>query len=563
MAKKAKSKSRQAKTQGVEEVFRDLLGRFAGAGGLGAVGQLAKSAASAPQAPPMVPKTRPSRNKASRSATRSLVRESVPRLAQASSHMVAAAAQYMDPLNHPPVRLPDVSSAQTIGTAVCALSSALSLSWGQEDSSNATHWSTLSTAETVLTTNRMRAIFKLRDPVVACIVTEFGADSLASTPTVYSLSIGAQAFGETFLLNGGVPAVKVSEVPLAIPFAIMSAVSGPVRYPIQVPCCWVNDSVRAFWVDASPTNYATVTVYANNKGTHAITMMALNWTNAHTPTAGNSVVINTGPQTVSLTIPVSGYWSLNVLTESQPANTAITLELSNVTVAVGVTMWCSHHCHDSMLDGITLFHDVRVLGDAVLVSNTTSKFFQNGMVYARQSQDEAPWFSFAQTEDEYTSLNVRELYQGRLEKGIYATVKPQGPETANPFGMINVVDRNDNDELPLLGFRPFQCPGVVSILLSPAQAATTDAATNVNIHFMRSLEYTTNSQLVVVDTSRLPRTEFPALLDALASCPQFFENPLHLQQIRQKLHEMGAWVWRNRSEIAAIVAALRAIVAAA
>lgn len=566
MPNKNKTKGKHS-VQSFSDDLKSLLGRLAGSGALGlpaaAVAAAEHKNAQRSQQKKATPRVRPTQNRASRGATRRLVTQSVPGLAHSTTGLSSAVAQYLDPLNYPPVRLPDVASAQTVGTAVCALSSAFSLAWSATDSSVPAHWSTLPTTSTILPVNRTRAIFKLRDPVVALISTEFGPDTLTATPTVYSITFGAQGFGDSFAMNAGIPAVKVGQTVTSVPVALMTHSSGPHRYPDITPCCWINEHTRGFWVDASPACPAIITLSCNNRGFSSVNLSAYNWTNWSIPTPGPLVVVNAGVSVQTISIPVSGYWSIMFNAESLPGGNAVTLDLS-ITVSVSVAQWCSHHVHDSLLDGVSMFFDMRVLGDAVLASNTTSKFFQNGMVYARQSQDESPWFCFSQTEEEYTSLNVRELYQGRLEKGLYATVKPQGPEIADPFGMIPVIDDNNRDvELPLLGFRPFMCPGVVSVLFVPAQPVTTDSVTSLNIHYMRSMEYTTNSQLVVVDVARLPRSEFPLVLDAIAGCPQFFENPLHLSQIREKLRQIGSWAWKNKSELVSVMRIIGQLMAVA
>lgn len=488
---------------------------------------------------------------ASRKQTAEHISRHVPAVRSTANMLIPAVAQYLDPLNHPPVRLPDTLSAQTIGTAVCALSSSVTLSWKTTDSSVLTNWSLLPTGNTVLPSNRYRAAFKLRDPIVPLIVTEYGPDSIAGTPSEYLLAIGAQADND--IVTGSAPSIKVGNTPVSVPFFGMVPLVGPSRYSSFTPAGWVNDNTRVIWVDATPTRPAIFSFDTNYLGTGTIEVQSFCWSNQHMPTAGPTASLLSGLDSANISVTNSGYWSITFVTTDPPAIVYVNV----VRVSVSTTLWCTHYTHDSMIEGVELFHDVRVLGDAILSSNTTSDFFKNGMVYARQTQSDAPWYSFAQSEEEYTSLNVRELYQGPLAKGLYAMVKPQGTETANPFGLIEVVARNSNTTNPLLGFRPFQCPGVVAILFAPSAPVSTDStATSMNLHFIRSLEFTTNSQLLAVDIARVHRSEFANILDAISSCPQFFENPLHLAQIREILAKIGSWLWTNRSTLVSVAQVL-------
>lgn len=500
-------------------------------------------------------------NKTSRRATAAQIRGTAPAVGSAASTLVPAVAQYLDPLNHPPVRLPDTVSAQTVGTALAALSSSVTLTWSASDSSTTANWSTLPSGDTILPNRNTRSIFKLRDPVVALIATEMGPDSLAATPSVYNIFIAPTLSADTD--SYGPQVAKITPTLTPLPLWGMIALTGPTRYPDFTPAGFANPSSRVIWIDASPAQPAVVTLTLNNPSSVHMNLLSQLWTNPTLPTCANEKQFGPGTFTYSINLEAAGYWSFALSIDSLPVSGAVLATIVAFSVSVSTTTWCSHYVHDSMLDAGSLFQDVRVLGDAVLTSNTTSEFFKNGMLYARQLQANQPWFVAAQTEDEYTSLNVREMYQGRLAKGLYAMVKPQGDTDAAPFALRKTnIQSGGPLNIPLLGFYPFDVPGVVSALFVPSQPATADQATSMNIHFMRSIEYTTDSQLVIVDVTSVHRSQFPDILDAISACPQFFENPLHLSEIRELISKIAAWAWANRSKISSIASVLGSLAVA-
>lgn len=480
-------------------------------------------------------KSRNQNHNVKRSSLRRSIQSNVP-LLKAKTPATTVVAQYLDPLNHEPVRLPDVSSAQTIGTAVCALSSSVAVDWiPVEDPPALSSFASRPDGTGAWFTNYShRLAFKLRDPTIPLIVSEFATGTMPSS--VYNI-----------LYSNELDAEMAEVIPIAgatltlVPFTELKMASGSLRYPLTVPAATIG-TARAIWLDASTANQTTLTVTYTTPSSADVVASLLIWTNDFDYTTKTSHQTGGTSHSSSFSLTTSGYYSVGFMcfNATKVTNLALTAEVT-------VQQWFSHYTHPSW-QSTSAPCDVRVLGDCLLATNTAPELFKGGAVYAYQQQDNAPWYMAQDNPSYFTSVNRQELYQGNLSQGLYAVVKPQGHENVNPFAMLP-VRASTSPSAPFL-FRPFAVAGLVSILLVPPALSSEVSFT---IHYMRTVEFTTDSQLFAVRPSTVPRAMIPTILDELSSCPQFFENPLHLGAIAAVLQRLASWSWANRSTIAAIV----------
>lgn len=469
--------------------------------------------------------------------------ESLQKLTRMST---GAFAQFLDPLHYEPVRLPDMTSVQLVGTAVCALSQTLQLKWTGDEDTNMANWSMVGPSRNLISDPSHRLLIKLRDPVVALIVSEFGPETLSTS----TYAIGVSNVNNSDFTTDS-PTLILGAEPVCIPLTGIFHSAGPYRYPDSTPAGWNTDKTqRVVWIDAS-TAKPTILRITGIANAYPVSITATAYTNEHCPSVYRSGTFVAGAATtMDLTVNRSGYYAFHV--HNQPPDTVqgnTPFVITNFLALVTVTQWFSHYTHLSMIQALPSMDKVRVLGDALLCTNTSAEMYKSGTIYARQPQTSGPWLSEGTDLADFTASNVAEMYSGPLAKGLYAITKPQG-EVPLQFNEATNISK---DSYSLPGFMPLNNFGSVQVLLVPADVSAASPKTTVTLHFFRGLEFTTDSQMYVVKRCGVPRSALPMIFDALGKAQQFHENPLHLADIAKTLRSFGEWGWRNRSEISSIV----------
>jgi hypothetical protein len=445
-----------------------------------------------------------------------------------------------------------MTSVQLVGTAVCALSQTLQLKWNGDEDVETANWSMVGPDRLLISDPSHRLLIKLRDPVVALIVSEFGPATLSTS----TYAIGVSNVSNSDFLSA-TPKLVLGAEPVNIPLTGVFHHSGPIRYPDTTPGGWnTTKTERVVWIDAS-SGKPTIFRLSAIVGAYPVSVTALAYTNEHVPSVYSTSTFVAGvASTKDITVNRSSYYSFMLKNEATGGPGVSTVfEITNFQVLVSVTQWFSHYTHLSMMESLPSMDKVRVLGDALLCTNTSAEMYKSGTVYARQPQTSGPWLSEGTDLEDFTASNVAELYSGPLAKGLYAITKPQG-EVPLQFNEATNVSKNS---LSLPGFMPLNNYGSVHVLLVPADVTATAPKTTVTLHFFRGLEFTTDSQMYVVRRCGVPRSALPMIFDALSKAQQFHENPLHLADIAKSLRSFGEWGWRNRSEIASIVKMIAAL----
>jgi len=468
----------------------------------------------------------------------------VRQLKRTTSSALPAVAQYLDPLHHRPVRIPDVNSAQTIGTAVAALSGSVTLKWDTLDSTATAEWSARPDGTPFLTSPTARFVFRCRDPITPLIVSEFGPSAMALSTYLFPVGVGASS-------SPSPGNARVAYDGVYLPLSWGYQTGGPTRYPTPIYPAKVNEYCYAIWVDASPTRTALISISAVLTGSGA-SFELLYWSNPECPATINIISAATAGA-YSATFPAvthSGYFSIRT------SATSIIVSESNISVGLTVTtsQWFSAYSFPSYaaVAQSGIIDTVRILGDCLLAQNTSSNYQKSGEVYAVQSQNTDAWFEKPMSFDFISSINVRQYYQGLMAKGLYAIVKPQSANATNPFAMVDAGEEFTGTAT-YLSSRPFQHSGFVTAVFAPAESVA--ASSQLQLHFMRSIEFTTDNQMYAVDIPRMPRAHYSRMLDELSRCPQFFENPLHLAAIASLLANIGSWIWTNKTPLFNAIAA--------
>lgn len=509
--------------------------------------------------------------RSSRSRTAMTVRSKVALKATG----VNGLGQFMDPLNYEPIRLPDILSASSVGTASAVLSEVLQYSW-PTTAPIPSQWPIVYDQPAAGTTNLVdnvehRLFIVTRDPVVSAIYMN-PAPYNGAVPSTY---LGGVVNSVTILPWGTDPVLIVRNGPdTELDIDGMILVSGQDRYGGYTPAG--TDGGRKFvWLDGTPANPCTVTFggVVSLGGTNigyvgkSVTLICY----VHTSAGERSEIYRTSAalpargtlfNTGNISIQVSGYFSFAVNVVGVDA-------IDGELVVQTPTMWyyptavwtMKHQVHPDLLSAGAIVENVRILGSTMLISNSTAEFFKSGTVYARQMDQEELWFADTGKPESFSTANVQLNYDGPLSKGIYAVVKPQGQGALSLVPtVVRPGPRSTTDASIQLNYRPFAFAGAVAILLCPTTpyAATNSSQANMTIHTIRGMEYTTNSQLVKIQRTALSRAEYDQILDGLSVMNQFYENPLHLRDIKSAIARAGNWLWGNRSAIGGIAAGIAA-----
>lgn len=510
------------------------------------------------------------RSTASRAAVSKLIKENVGSLDTTGIHHLLG--QYVDPASHQPCRLPDVSSASCVGTALSSLFVVDTLNWTSSVPAIAdcpTFGFLRQEIEPIIADPNNRMVVAMRDPVVLGLVSAGPWAAGAANKSVYS--------NTTFFWNSTTP--LYAEIPFnehhQLPLEPLLHGSGPLRYgDFMVPGLVSDGEVQVVWIDASVAQPATFLIefhlYSSNSSTYFDCRISADlWGDEHTSeevvSAQSTLPANTLDwSSPTLSITSSGYYSFAAQFTPYQENLQPNKIKSIVySISTQTAISFDHIVHPSVIDAVMskrkkgLIGQGRVLGSAVLISNNTATMFKAGTVYAKQIDARDPWYDDTSSPEAFSTTNVAASYDGPLSKGLFAIVKPQGPSA---FDLLEIVD--SNSEMSRLGFRPFLGCGTVCSLLVPGEFGSGGyyPSTSLTIHWARGFEFTTQNQLFLVDVSDIRRVDMLNFMDELARFKQFYENPLHLKDIGALMKRAGLWTWENKAAIAEVAKLLASII---
>lgn len=485
-----------------------------------------------------------------------LVAAAVPSLPK---NLIPLLGQFVDPAHYAPQRLPDVTSASTVGTAVCTLCVADTMQWDPTMSMGGTlnvaqYYPHINgnTYTPIFDDQEARVVVSFRDPACMGVVTTGPFPNTSVT----NLNCSEHYPGMGFRIMSGENKVELGTF----------TANGADRYgAMQLPARMGGGQSSAIWFDGAPAAvpivFLDVTFASPPMTTFVLELRILYWTDDEDSRLewNGMGTVNPGDLhcqfSVNNCFPASGYRSFVIVATPQTPNWHGAF-LSDITIhaTVSTQMAMCHVFHPSIVEAVSsgnsqpLIGQVRQLGNTVLISNSTAEMFKSGTVYARQIDGTVPWYQCAISSTEITSSNVHTMYDGPLSKGLYAVVKPQGEDC---LSLEDLVREGGSAEDPCfsINFRPFATSGTVVALLVPSRPTANSPATSVVVHFFRGLEFTTQSQLFNVDVTSTPRATLLPFLDELSHFRQFYENPLHLRDISNAIKNAGRWAWDNKGTI--------------
>lgn len=388
-----------------------------------------------------------------------------------------------------------------------------------------------------------------RDPVCMGLLT---TEDFGNTASVYVETLSKPA---TFAkVIGG-------DEYFAVPLNNVVHTSGPSRYGSRLLNGLVADeTVQVVWIDANSAHASTFVVAATffdaSWDTLKMEVEMRYWYGDDEFTVWDTITgtITAKAASVSFSMTHSAYYSVHVRvlgTAAAPDNVLLSL---TGTLTVTLNVVCRHLVNQSFQDGGFNLRQARTLGNTLLITNATARWSKSGSIYARQREGNEPWYRDVQSAGQFTALNPTIQYDGALEKGLYAIVKPQG-ENCLDIRPVTKLDY-DNTPTPVYSFLPFRNTGSVVTLMIPHIEEATEGSyvypTQLVLHYVRGIEFTSPSQLFAVGVTNVRRIELPDLLDALGRVDQFHENPLHLADIKKALISAGQWAWKNKSPLIGI-----------
>jgi hypothetical protein len=499
----------------------------------------------------------------SRAKAAALVREKVPALPKVAN---PAVGQFADPVSYKPVRLPDVTSLSSAGTAIASLAVVDSIHWPLTCLATA-NLPKLASGDPIVADPLARMVVVLRDPIVMAVVQDSTYHNTTG-PSQYNVVCPGN-------LWRWFPNEEYRPVLTHVTWR-----AGPKRYGDFQPVAH-NAETQAFWVDASPTDTASLTFSLTaiddcGCSAYSIRLVLHRHLGDGDVEEGYNSEFNipvTGGTVNGVLTPITaaGYYSICMRVLSFPpaglvTNRLLAFTINNLYFTMQPSLCHRHIVHPDIATGDgRVIQDVRVLGSAFLASNVTAEFFKGGAIYAQQTPPRSAWFEGCESPAAIMANNVHLTYDGPLQKGFYGFVKPQGLEALSLRPALDPITDGICGSYLHRVFTPFASTGQIQVLFLPPDttASTNSAACTLVVHFTRSMEFTSQSQIVNVNCSQLSREQLLAIMDALDRMPQFFENPLHWAQIKAAIANSARWAWNNRAMLVKVLEMLVAAKSAA
>lgn len=462
--------------------------------------------------------------------------------------------QTMEPVSADLARIPVVGFMPTVGTALARTVDTYSTDYSKftaVQSGTDSHMADRNGKYAIQNDLGVEPLVFFRDAVVSHIqrtFVEFATPPSLPTYTVDTAFIGTvgtgstptgQLFAAPCLFVAGATSV------IDLPTIGVSHKSGSRCYGDTAPGGMVKGK-RVIWLDAPgqqifPTKL-TITLSAR-PGQQALPGNGpeLRVTQHHSEFKSEAIgstelIGNDLSYTGDFSFPSSGYFSFDLAFPSQfglveGGNINYLFETLELTVEIAAQTCYQHVMPEAVQGKEDIIRKLRVNGASALIQNTSAEQARGGTVYATQLVGDVPWFEAIADPRSISNHNTTSRYVGDWSKGFYGFVKPQG---TSPMELLDVWDDLDDPNitahLPL--FRPFQNIGTIVVLIeAPTPLTGTFSPTQYTLHVIRAYEFTTNDQFFDVEAPHISISDYDAYVEALATMPQFYENPLHLAAI--------------------------------
>jgi len=400
----------------------------------------------------------------------------------------------------------------------------------------------------------------LRDPVVEGIHRALGPGT--TTPCVYTATFGNGLYGMGDVITGYMFRMTPN-YEVEFPVSYLAHSSGLAAYgPRHTAGTWADGEVRFFWIDTPGTL----------SGSPTLTKIDISVT-ANQTTPGNSLRVNffryisaservnTGASIFpALTAGVagsitsftplfgSGYYGMQVeSSESFPiCDLVFTLQVTTYATSV-----YRHVARYGIYDHTADVRGARVLGEGILVSNTSPQAVKSGNVYTVSLTGDSPWYWYLSAITRFTDLPNKRYEMHSWDVGCYTYVKPESStsQQAGPWAYVNAFDTLVTGS-PAPNFQPFRALAFSMVLVVPAQMGATAnpswPTAMATVTYGSAFQFTSESQWIWTMPCHMPGR---GLQLRIANAPQFFANETHLSDIWRAVVRHAKPVWHGVSTV--------------
>jgi hypothetical protein len=481
---------------------------------------------------------------------------------------LAADLQVMLPTHAPPISFTARDDPNCEGLTTVSLSQVVDLDWGTSIVDDNPPVSDIGgTASHVFPRLNSLPVIILRDSVVCAIVRynrKHAVGVLNETPIYWAVTgseIPRVSMGTTSVYTiwfprvvngtGGITPGALTET---VPVSHFVHHSGEAVYGPLIPA---GDSSRSgggsriWWMDGGADTASTLRLYVNCSRNVSAGVTTFRLIRHLDESQTEEVSVVTGPAfTMGYALPfpisfsISGYYSLAVtLSDLEMLAMRVDLEYSPATTSV-----FRHIPHPGIYDVKDTISSIRVAGCSALMTNPVPALFRGGTVEMYQAPPSRLWVEWLNAPDTLPALPTRRWTRMGFDNGAYMYNKPEGVEGFNPSFLREFADEvGTSYRLPR--FLPLAPRSWTIAFINPPTGSAGGLDTppkQVALLFASCLTYSSQSQWIGTSSPRLLDT--PGMSATLREAPQFFENKVHLADIRGFLGHAGSFLkkWTPR-----------------
>ncbi len=221
----------------------------------------------------------------------------------------------------------------------------------------------------------------------------------------------------------------------------------------------------------------------------------------------------------------SGYYSLRIRNATGVDN--VTFTVSAMTISVKSSVFC-HLASPSLWATVGNIKSIRVLAHSLKMTNTAALISRSGRIAIRQTENGSNWQTYIQA-DSWSHL-VKESDTSNFEAatGCYGFLKPTQPQDLN----LLVNHRIDDQYNIVDSFWPIDT--TLASIVMVTKVADASAASFVLTERI-NLEFETVNQFYDTEIAVAEDRVFNNAVNLIRNVPQFYENPLHMGEILNKI----------------------------
>lgn len=311
--------------------------------------------------------------------------------------------------------------------------------------------------------------------------------------------------------------------------------------------CGDHGGKKGVWMNAGEVFTINVSAVPTGGELTIYILRGKTWVNTE------SVALTT---TLSYTMALNGYYSFS-LNDTTAAGGTGTVNYVNISNATSFPTVLGFLPLPGVVNKAGVLSASRTIGASLLVSNVSQQLKRGGVCNMSQVSPGADLANILAYAPTYSNQDPSSSYTGTWDFGVYGYITPIGPEdfmfkepftTSVGIGSSTMLDCSF-ELVPDLGFLVATVTSAVDTTTYPSNVCLVTVSYGV--------EFITNDNWFVADTSRVSVDQYKHGLVLLKTIPQFHENPLHIKQLLQSILAGGKNVLRYGP---AVLAALTSIV---